>query len=156
MKRCSSCKEHREETEYTKDKNRKDGLNPQCKLCKRTENRKRYDHTRMFYTPEESRARRRERDRVAGRVRRQQAREASTDGAKRLRERKRREKMIAIIESKSSTAVFKIPEKCVAPPKIGSRVGNSHKYWKAPMLSPKEAKAMRKGILTTIEKLLGK
>lgn len=33
MKTCCKCKETREESEFTKDKNRKDGLDPVCKIC---------------------------------------------------------------------------------------------------------------------------
>lgn len=35
MKICSKCKEEKEESYYTKDKRRKDGLNPYCRLCRK-------------------------------------------------------------------------------------------------------------------------
>lgn len=33
MKTCRTCKQRKEQSEYYKDKNRKDGLNGQCKVC---------------------------------------------------------------------------------------------------------------------------
>lgn len=48
MKICSNCKQHREEIYFHKDKNRKDGLYPICKLCRNkigitNDNKKKFD-----------------------------------------------------------------------------------------------------------------
>ena len=42
MKRCSKCHIWKDESEFTKNKSKKDGLSPLCKLCKREDNRKNY------------------------------------------------------------------------------------------------------------------
>lgn len=42
MKVCSTCKEKRDTAQFSKDKNRKDGLYPVCKLCKSKKNKQRY------------------------------------------------------------------------------------------------------------------
>lgn len=42
MKQCYKCKEWKEESEFNKDKNRKDGLNNWCKKCKNASARKCY------------------------------------------------------------------------------------------------------------------
>lgn len=38
MKQCTKCKENKELTNFTKQKSRKDGLNPWCKLCCKKDN----------------------------------------------------------------------------------------------------------------------
>lgn len=40
MKRCSKCKQEKDESEFYKNKSTKDGLGDQCKLCQRTSTRR--------------------------------------------------------------------------------------------------------------------
>lgn len=42
MKRCYKCKEHKDPSKFSKDRSRKDGLQPQCKDCDRVKRRE-YD-----------------------------------------------------------------------------------------------------------------
>ena len=46
MKTCSKCKIEKPETEYNKDKSRKDGLSPWCKSCKSEKGKKRHESNR--------------------------------------------------------------------------------------------------------------
>jgi len=46
MKTCTKCKVEKNFVEFSKDKSRKDGLFPQCKICKRIDNKKTYSKNR--------------------------------------------------------------------------------------------------------------
>lgn len=90
MKRCSRCKEEKQEDEFYKSKSCHDGLHPQCKACKRVsdhraylknaEKRKEAQRARYKKTAEDQRVKARER----------YARRVSTpEGRAALRERQR-------------------------------------------------------------------
>jgi len=53
MKKCSKCGIEKEENEFSKDKNRKDGLFPVCKQCTSEYKKKLYTHKKELYKPEE-------------------------------------------------------------------------------------------------------
>ena len=46
MKQCSKCKEWKDESEFNKDKNKKDNLFPQCKKCKKKYDKGRYENNK--------------------------------------------------------------------------------------------------------------
>lgn len=48
-KRCPHCKEHKELTEFHKNKSKKDGLQPVCKKCRKIYTRKHYLKNKKIY-----------------------------------------------------------------------------------------------------------
>jgi len=50
MKRCSKCKQHKDESEFWKNKNRKDGLADWCKPCYRAWEAENRDNRRAYHT----------------------------------------------------------------------------------------------------------
>lgn len=49
MKKCSSCKTDKETKEFYKDKNRKDGYYPQCKICRKEEYNKNIEYNKKYH-----------------------------------------------------------------------------------------------------------
>lgn len=49
MKICTKCKQEKEFNEFTKDKSRKDGLNPWCGVCTKANNKRVYHQNIEYY-----------------------------------------------------------------------------------------------------------